>query len=217
MTPVEREKNGFEDWMAELYRANANVGYLGPQNTYLPFHLWSNVRVGTRDDLRGLKIGDPGLMPELPAALGATYVRITFAEVYSSAERGVTDAFHQPSTTFSHLKLWEVAKYGIKHGIYESTTPAYFINLDKWNSIPPHLQKLMKDVLIAYWPEIEASNRQAVEKGWQAALDNGVEVIEFSQEDAKWYRETAYNVGWESTKKMVSPDSYDRLRALLSK
>ncbi len=213
----ERRKNGFYDWMFELHKENMNAYYLGQQDLYYPFYLWLKVGVEGPQELAGLKIGDTGLMPEFAPAFGGTSVHVNFGDVYSALERGVIDGFLMTATTVADLSIFEVTKYGIKHGLYGAADAIILINLDKWNSLPKHLQKLMKDVFLDFEPEREALQRQIHDEGWQTMLGGGVEAITFSAEDAKFYRDTAYEAAWATVKKKASPESYDRLRELLSK
>ena len=65
--------------------------------------------------------------------------------------------------------------------------------------------------------EIEGSTaayyRNVHDNELKKAQEMGVELIEFSSEDAKWYVDTAYRVGWDNLSKKA-PNYTPRLRKL---
>jgi TRAP-type C4-dicarboxylate transport system substrate-binding protein len=213
----EWRETGFYDWMAELFRKKVGIQYLGGLDVYKPFYFWVNKHVDTPDDLAGLKLASTGIFPRLAQEFGAKSVIVRHSEIYTAMERGVIDGFFQPATAIPGRSLFEVTKYGIRHGVYEAISLQIFVNLDKWNSLPPHLQNLMITVLEDYYPEIEASNRQLDKEGWEALIKGGGQAIEFSPADAKRFRDTAYDYGWKKVKSKVSPESYDKLVELMTK
>ena len=70
------------------------------------------------------------------------------------------------------------------------------MNLDSWNQLPPHLQDLVMDVVIELEPEQRDRDAAKDEEYFQKFLDAGVQPIEFSPADAKWFLDTAYNSMW---------------------
>ena len=80
--------------------------------------------------------------------------------------------------------LAPVLPYAVDHGIY-SDNNAIIINMDKWNSLPKHLQDLMIESMKEVEREIPPESRGVFAKHRQGMLDAGMEFIKFSPEDAK--------------------------------
>ena len=84
------------------------------------------------------------------------------------------------------------------------------MNLDSWNRIPKHLQDLMNKTMIEVEREIVDFWAGGHEKAWQTMMDNGVEPIDFSPADAKWFLDLADKVAWADQAKKSRPE-YVRL------
>ncbi len=71
------------------------------------------------------------------------------------------------------------------------------MNLDKWNSIPDHLKKLLLDSAWnmeissdRIWPTYSQMYRKEL-------FDTGGKFIKFSAADAEWFVKTANRVAWD--------------------
>ena len=91
------------------------------------------------------------------------------------------------------------------------------MNLEKWNTIPQHLQNLMTECIVdtEYWcggkfAEIKDREFSLMRKG-------GVEFIKWSPEDAKRFLDTATKVKWEEVRGKMSSESYGKLSEMLKK
>ena len=90
------------------------------------------------------------------------------------------------------------------------------INLDTWNGLPKHLQDLMQGIMLEMEPEAVAFFDEVNKEEERKILEAGMEFIEFSPADAKWYIDTAYRVVWENFEKL-SPEYASRLKELSSR
>jgi TRAP-type C4-dicarboxylate transport system substrate-binding protein len=122
-----------------------------------------------------------------------------------------------PYSDTADLSLYEVCKYFINQTFYESGNLVSIMNLKKWNSLPKHLQKLMIDAIIDLEPQIYEifARDQAAAK--QKLIDNGMVPINFSPEDAKWYRNLAYSSFKGGAKDLCSPEKYAEILRLTGK
>jgi TRAP-type C4-dicarboxylate transport system substrate-binding protein len=107
--------------------------------------------VNTLEDLKGMQIRTaPGSMTRTFKALGATPAMIPAPEVYNALERGMVDGCGFPFSATRIYKLQEVTK---SHTVIDVATgmAAIAMNLDKWNKLPPDIQKAFVD--LSPWAE----------------------------------------------------------------
>jgi TRAP-type transport system periplasmic protein len=103
--------------------------------------------INSLEDLKGKKIRAMGLMNDALKKLGATPVAMPLPEVYEALERGTLDVVTGiPYHLISAFKFHEVAKniVGIRMGCYASG--GYYLNLDTWKKLPPHIQQVIDEV-----------------------------------------------------------------------
>jgi len=214
-TPWEERQVGFYDLMVKLLKEKANVMYLGRINYGMPFFLWINKEVkNPRNDFRGFSMRSASVYDPFYKALGITPVTMEFTELYTGVERGIINGSGWPAHIVDHG--WEkVLKYCVKHPFYNMDVQTV-VNLDTWNKLPKNVQELLASTAKEMEPEMHAYGEEFTEKKLQAAFDAGVKPIVFSEEDAKWYTETAYRVAWEDVKR-IAPERYETLRKMLTK
>lgn len=166
-------------------------------------------------DLKGMKIRVPPLTRHFVAGIGAEPVTLPPGEIYLALERGAVEGFTWPIYDgFTSFGWQEVSKFVVHHPLYRDGITVK-MNLDKWNSIPADLQQLM----------LEATRKvQAWSQGWVSAyqatqlLDMqkaGMKVIEFSDEEAKRWHDTAGEALWAHFKSVMSAEDYATARRLL--
>jgi TRAP-type C4-dicarboxylate transport system substrate-binding protein len=98
------------------------------------------------DDLKGLKLREQGGYPsEMWKLLGATPVNMGMPDTYDAVSKGVIDGVNTSWGPAATWKLFEVLKYWNDFGTV--ATPVFTImNLNKWNSLPPDIQKAITSV-----------------------------------------------------------------------
>jgi len=144
--------------------------------------------IKTLEDLKGVNIRSTGTVARIASALGATPVAMPMPETYDALSKGIADGVMCPIEALEGWKLGEVVKYTTQN--YGSAyTIAFFVvmNKDKWNSLPPDVQKIIEQVNQEWiekqakvWDEVDASGMEFTKK-------RGNEIIPLSkEEDAKW-------------------------------
>ncbi|MBW1802533.1 MAG: TRAP transporter substrate-binding protein DctP [Deltaproteobacteria bacterium] len=92
-------------------------------------------------DLKGLKLRVDGSLPsKLFKKLGATPVFLPVPGIYEAAEKGVIDGSVMMWAMVATFKTYEVFRYWTDVSLYPAAI-ALAMNLDKWNSLPPDVQK----------------------------------------------------------------------------
>jgi TRAP-type C4-dicarboxylate transport system substrate-binding protein len=144
--------------------------------------------VHTLDDLKGMKIRCTGMAAKIVTALGGVPVAMPMGETYDALSRGVVDGSMAPQESLQGWKWGEVVKYTIENfGSSYSTGFFVVMNKDKWNSLPPDVQKVIEAVN-AEWIEKTGTLWDAIDKeGRDFTLSRGNNIISLSKdEDEKW-------------------------------
>ncbi|HUE88340.1 MAG TPA: TRAP transporter substrate-binding protein, partial [Vicinamibacterales bacterium] len=127
---------------------------------YGPQHVFCKDEVSGLADLKGRRVRSyTRSMSALLEHVGATPVSMPFAEVYPALQRGVVDCAIT-SITSSNSGSWpeittHVLTIALSHGMN-----ANFMNLDKWNSLPPEAQE-----------KLEAAFKRLEDDMWQLTRD----------------------------------------------
>lgn len=194
LTPTQERERGAFDLLRESAKQHG-LYYLGRSVYPRGYYMYLNVPVKTPEDLRGIKLRGAPIYTRFHKALGVSMVTISFREVYTAVERGVIDGYCWPPSICDY-RLHEVTKYMIKHPFYGANI-LVAMNLDSWNRLPKHLQRLLEEVV----EEQETGLEQRWRDLWKGELKNikagGVKFIEFSPDDAKRYVNLAYDEAWK--------------------
>jgi len=106
-----------------------------------------------------------------------------------------------------------VAPYVLYHPFWNCTTVT-IMNLNKWQSLPDHLKKLIEKVQLEQemaWPDLfDMEVAQMIKK----AEASGAKLIKLSPEDEKWFRDTTYYAGWDYDKQRTPPDVFNKFKEL---
>jgi TRAP-type C4-dicarboxylate transport system substrate-binding protein len=160
--------------------------FAGPNLT-----LFMKEEVRTVEDLKGLKIRTTTApITTFLENLGATPVAMTFAEQYSSLERGVIDGTITAYESFIPAKTYEVCKYALLDPL---GSPCLFIVMSKaaWNKIPADLQVKVDDAIQAFIPQFKDMLNKP-DSIWPDTLSqNGVAVYGLSSEESAKLKQAA--------------------------
>lgn len=168
------------DQKAEFEKANIKPLI----HRYLPnYKLICTKPVRTVAELKGLKIRTFGsYMPIMFSALEVTPVNVLPTDMYEALKRGSMDCSYLTNANFIAYKLHEVAKYiiDVKFGGIN----AYYlaINLDRWNSLPANVQKLMLQVGKEATEFGVKDTIRAEKESLETMVAQGAEVIKFEEQ-----------------------------------
>ena len=146
------------------------------------YHALCNKEIKTVADFKGLKMRSYGeYVPKLWQNLGAVGVTVLAPEVYEGLQRGNIDCSYLPNDFAFAYKLHEVAKFYNTANFGAIMAWPIYVNADKWNSWPAHVQKLLLDAGAKVGErdraEIDAVGAAATQK----MLDGGMKKVEFTQ------------------------------------
>ncbi len=157
--------------------------------------------VSRLEELKGMQIRTaPGSMTKTFKALGAIPAAIPAPEVYNALERGMVDGCSFPFSATQIYKLNEVTR---SHTVIDVATGivAIAMNLNKWNQMPPDIQKVFLD--LSPWAEktfLEDFMRSE-NAGISMIKKTGGEIINLSPEEKKkWIKAVEPMIGDETAK-----------------
>lgn len=140
------------------------------------------------EDLKGMKIRTFGSNAKFMGLLGGAPVAMPMGDAYDAISKGVADGMMCAYEALKGWKLGEVIKYTTEN--YGSAYTATFVvamNKDKWNSIPPNLQKIIEQINAEYiekqgrlWDTMDAEGKEFSHKRGNKSITLSAE------ENAKW-------------------------------
>ncbi len=142
------------------------------------------------EDLKGMKIRCTGMAAKIITALGGTPVAMPMGDTYDALSRGVVDGSMAPQESLQGWKWGEVVKCSTEnYGSSYSTGMFVVMNKNKWNALPPDVQKIIEKVNEEWidkqgrvWDEIDKAGRDFT-------LKSGNKMIQLAkEEDLKWSR-----------------------------
>lgn len=156
--------------------------------THGPGILHTRKPVNKLEDLKGMKIRTQGTFQKIIIALGGTPVAMPMTDAYDSLQKGVADGLTSPYEALDGWRLAEVTKYSIED--WGASYPGAFfevMNKDKWNSLPPDIQKIIEQINEEWvdkagkvYDEIDTLGKQVAEK-------RGNKIISLSKaENDRW-------------------------------
>ncbi len=212
-TPDVERARGLDDYLLKVHKENLNAYFLGRTMFQYKFYMATSFPISSPQELKGHAGAGGGVLVDYMEALGMTVVETE--EEYTAMERGLVDTLFMPAIQYDDMSLFELATHFIDHGLHTGSV-ATIMNLDKFNSLPKHLQDLLVQTQLDMEPMMVERGAQWTADGKQAARDAGLEIVTFSPEDAEYFVELIYDVGWAKAKEALSPESYVKMQAFLA-
>lgn len=140
------------------------------------------------EDLKGQKIRCTGLAAKVVGKLGGVPVAMPMGETYDAISRGVVDGSMAPQEALKGWRWGEVVSASTQSfGAGYSTGFFVVMNKQKWNSLPPDVQKVIREINKEWadkngtaWDQADKESRD-----WMISL--GKKVIPLSaEENARW-------------------------------
>ncbi len=124
---------------------------------------WYRREINSPDDWRGLKMRIGGLAGAVIARLGGVPQQIAGGDIYPALEKGTIDAAEWVGPYDDEkLGFSKVAPYYYYPGWWEGQAMLhFFINLDKWNTLPKNYQAMVRAA--AYVADIKMMTRYDIQ------------------------------------------------------
>ena len=136
---------GGRDVLNEFYKKYNCVSLLAG-NTGCQMGGWFRKEVNTPDDLKGLKFRIGGFAGRVLQKLGVVPQQIAGGDIYPALEKGTLDACEWVGPYDDEkLGFQKVAQFYYYPGWWEGGPMIHnFINIDKWNALPPAYKSLVR-------------------------------------------------------------------------
>jgi len=211
-TPEEERENGYFDYLNGRYEKQNQVylgRFLGPN----PFYFWSNEKLETLDDFKGLRFRSNPTYHEILQALNVTPVEVVPGEVYTSLERNMVDGFGFPLLG-PHESGWtEVTRYIIDEP-FLNQNGTILINKDTFESLSDDIQKKVLEITAEFEHDMYEHFLAENELTWKAIEAEGVEKVKLTDTDSQEFQKIVTEVYWNMFETDV-PDQVDKLKELL--
>lgn len=175
----------------EIY-AKFNIYYVGPV-------LWGVESIPARKpirgvaDFKGVKMRAPeGLSAEIWRRLGVGVVTLPGSEVYTALERGVIEATDWGTLGMNHdLGYHKIAPYPLYPGFHSMPASEVAVNMDRWKELPDEVKAIVEMATRDFSRDM--IQRIAIEDGKAAvaAKEAKVELVAWSPEERRKFREIA--------------------------
>jgi len=155
--------------------------------TCAPANIMSKKPVRNLEDLKGLELRASGGTAQVLKALGATPVAVPKAEISAALQKGVVKGDVSSLECLMDFKYAEMCRYvTIFNGpVYPF---AVVMNMDKWNSLPEDVQKVMDGMAIeqAWWTGNYMDKRVVKSIEWSKKNYN-IEITKLTKKElARW-------------------------------
>src|ERR1700750_1311052 len=136
---------GGKEILNEFYKGY-NVTSLLVGNTGCQMGGWFRKEINTLDDLKGLKMRIGGFPGRVLQKLGGVPQQIAGGDIYPALEKGTLDACEWVGPYDDEkLGFQKVAQFYYYPGWWEGGPMIHnFINIDKWNELPPAYKSLVR-------------------------------------------------------------------------
>jgi len=144
--------------------------------------------VRSPEDMKGLEIRTP-IKPavELVKAAGGKPVSMPLSDFVLGLQKGTVDGGLVGGLSLRSYKLVPPAKYFTDFGAYAAPTWYMVMNLDKWKSLPPDLQKVIEEDCAWGKRETVKMLDEQVEATKEWCIKQGLEILTLKPEErAKW-------------------------------
>jgi TRAP-type transport system periplasmic protein len=143
------------------------------------------------EDLKGLRLRCPGgYIVRMVEALGAVPVVMPMNEIYDALSKGVVDGIVATPDALKYFKFGEVVDYTTNNYVtaYEST--GFFgMNKNKWNSLPPDIQKIVTQVSEEYSGQFAKLWDSMDQEGIKESVAKKHTFINLSKEEEERWRQ----------------------------
>lgn len=146
--------------------------------------------VRTLEDMKGMKIRGIGRFGDIVKALGGTPVPVEIGDLYDSLNRGVIEGALLPLEVMKSVNVGEILKYVTSASKLGNIVTFYMImNKKKWDSLPPHVQKVITESNKDFFEEFPVVWNNLAIEGLDFFKQNGGQVVTVSEaESTRWIK-----------------------------
>lgn len=218
ITPWEERETGYFDYLDKAHQTKMGLKVVGRTATDSGFYIYSKNKIEKLSDLKGMQIRSHAGYAPVFKKLGMVPVAMGISEIYNALERGVVDA--APYSAFSYdLGLYQVAKYVLDHNFWKAHTTLTYMNLEKFNSLPEHLQKILTETAAQTERDMVNTINDLKKQEREKLTKEGVQFIKLSPEEEKEFIQVTLDAKWEEMLdgKELPKEEVENMRKMISK
>ncbi len=149
-----------------------------------PYHVQTVDRpIRKLEDFGGLTFKANGVHINILNELGAEGIAVPMTEVYVAMQKGTMDGALSPYDTLETMKFADLVKYCTYLNIATGPAPHRSMNLDKWNSLPPKVQKVFEDNIEWYGKKFDEETYNGDISAKKFGIEQGVEMLTLPPEE----------------------------------
>jgi TRAP-type mannitol/chloroaromatic compound transport system substrate-binding protein len=193
------EYGGGTELCREAY-AKFGVYYVGPVwfgQESMPF----NKPLRSIEDFKaeGIKMRAPeGMGAAIWRRVGAGVVTLPGSEVFTALERGVIDGTDWGTLSMNQdLGYHKIAPYPLYPGFHSAPAADFAVNMSKWNALPDDVKAIVETAVKEFARDMVQSIQMADTAAADAALSQGVTLVDWSAEERTKFRKIAM-IEWEA-------------------
>ena len=142
-------------------------------------HIFSNVPISKRDDLRNVKMwmweGDP-VAEATFKALGVTPIPLSITDVLTSLQTRLIDAVYTPPLAAIALQWWTRVKYMLDYPLADASG-AVVVSKSYFDALPGDLKEIMLKNGKKYLTQLTEQSRQDNSKSVETLKQRGITII----------------------------------------
>jgi TRAP-type C4-dicarboxylate transport system substrate-binding protein len=213
ITPTEERNNGY---LALLDKAHEkiNVKVIGRTATNSGFYIFSKQPISKLADFNGVKIRSHSGYDPLFKKVGAIPIGMNISEIYGALERGVVQAAPYPFFVYD-MGLAEVAKYVLADAFWPSHTTFIYVNLRKFNGLPPEQQKILIDAQIDNEKDLAAVNADLIATERAKLEKAGMTFTHLAPDEAKKWHDMANESRFDALASKITPEQMAKIKSLI--
>jgi TRAP-type mannitol/chloroaromatic compound transport system substrate-binding protein len=149
-SPIEKViwyyNGGGKEILEDIYHKTYNAHPLYSQSATAEIWLFSNKKINSVEDIKGIKMRAAGMRGEVLQKMGMSVVVLPEPEIVPAIERKVIDAAEFSSINCTYpIGFQDVTKYIYLHPLKApSSMILWAVNLDRWNKLPADIKKAIE-------------------------------------------------------------------------
>jgi TRAP-type C4-dicarboxylate transport system substrate-binding protein len=167
-----------------------------------PYGILTNFPVKTVDDIDGHKIAAPGPSANWIKGTGAVAVAANLNTYYNGIKTGVFEGTLTFMTAGAAIKVHEVAPYICMVNFGAQYAGGLSINADVFESFPPYIQKIFRDVGAEYTKRLARAQTEKAEGAMKSMEKAGAKIVYLSDAERKRWADKLPNVPMEWAESM---------------
>ncbi|MDL0433227.1 TRAP transporter substrate-binding protein DctP [Marinobacter sp. TBZ242] len=191
-----RRECGLTKAVNDAYLAQSNLSYLAQFPSGYGYRLYLAKAMNEEGGpLAGFRIRGTEFYNPIIHGMNASSVRVSSAEAYTAAQRGLLDGAFNGSGALATLEKmsWnEVMSYAVEPDLGE-VVYALFVNKDSWAELDEDVQKIIRQAIEETQVEHREAGAERDRQGMEKFPDAGLEIVELKGADRKAFESFYYD------------------------